>query len=73
MQNTDRNQCGAKNPTRGFKTSDPTWIMQFLLGLGYSNEDVVNTLRKRCNLSTSEATRLVEAHQQGGLHNAGCS
>lgn len=44
-------------------TSNPAQVAQFLLGLGYDKSQVVNTVEKRCTLSTSEAHEIVNAAQ----------
>lgn len=41
-------------------TRDPEGVADFTLGLGYSREDVVNTLVKRCSLDRQTAQRIVD-------------
>lgn len=42
-------------------TSDPERIASMCIGIGYSREDVVTTLVKRCKLSRETAERIVDA------------
>lgn len=55
----DRGGREKQNPL-GLDTRDPDQVTPFLLGLGYSHDNVVNTLVKRCNLDHQAARELVQ-------------
>lgn len=69
----DRGQGGAKNHSSwplGFDTHDPEGAAAFCLGLGYPEDDVVNTLVEQCNVDRITARLTVREYvrnqQQGG-------
>lgn len=69
--NSDGIRVGGKNRGRwptALDPSDPEGIADFLLGLGYDREKVVNTLCDRCSLDRITARRIVTdvVQQQGG-------
>lgn len=72
MKLRDRGSPGRRNRwPLNLDTRDPEGVADFTLGLGYTEEQVVTALVKRCSLDRQTAQRIVEnvaRNQVGGLN-----